>query len=170
MASNMFIKFTGPDIAGSSTLKGHETHIEVHSWNYGCHQPASPIRSSAGGGTMEKVHHSPFTFTKSIDTASDDLLKMCWTGKHIEKAVFAAYRASGDGAAAQSGVKYLTIELETVIIQDFSISGGVGDLPMESVSLNYGKITFTYDPQSQSGGTPGGVQVISHDIRTHVIA
>lgn len=170
MAINAFMKFTGPDIAGSSTLKGHETHIEVYSWNYGCHQPAQAVRSSGGGGTIEKVHHSPFTFTKQLDTASDDLLKMCWTGKHIEKAVFAAYRASGDPGASQSGVKYLTVELESVIVQDFTISGSIGDQPMENVSLNYGKITFTYDPQDQGGGTPGGVQVISHCLRTHVIA
>lgn len=170
MAINAFIKFIGPDIAGSSTLKGHETHIEVMSWSYGCSQPAQAVRSTGGGGTIEKVHHSPFTFTKQLDTASDDLLKMCWTGKHIDKATFAAYRASGDAGASQSGVKYLTIELETVIVQDMTISGSEGIQPMENVSLNYGKITFTYDPQEPAKGTPGGVQVISHDIKTHVIA
>jgi len=170
MAINTFIKFTEPDIAGSSTLKGHETHIEVYNWNYGCHQPVQAVRSSGGGGTVEKVHHSPFTFTKQLDTASDDLLKMCWTGKHIGKAVFCAYRASGDGAANQSGVKYLTIEFETVVIQDYSVSGSEGIQPMENVTFNYGKITFTYDPQDQSGGGGGGVQVISHNLRSHEIA
>jgi len=170
MSINAFIKFTGPDIAGSSTLKGHETHIELYNWGYACSQPAQSVRSSGGGGTIEKVRHMPFTFTKQLDTSSDDLLKMCWTGKHIEKAVFSAYRASGDAGASQSGVKYLTIELETVIVQDFSISGSEGIQPMENVSLNYGKITFIYDPQDQSGGAPGGVQTISHDLRSHVIA
>lgn len=170
MARNMFIKFKGPDIAGSATNKGRETHIEVMSANYGCHQPTNAVRSSAGGGTIERVHHSPFTFTKELDTSSDDLLKMCWTGKHIETAEFSMYRSSGDPGADQTGVKFLMIEFETVIIQDYSVSMSSGGLPVESVSFNYGKITFTYDPQDQSGGTPGGVQVISHDLRLNVVA
>ena len=170
MSGNMFITFTEPAIAGSSKLKGHEAQIEIHSWNYGCHQPASPIRSSAGGGTMEKVSQSPLNFTKYIDTASDDLLKMCWTGKHIGKAVLTAYRSSGDGGANQIGVQYLKIELESVIVQDFSISGAIGDLPIENVSLNYAKITFTYDPQDGGKGTPGGVQSIMYDGATNTIA
>jgi len=166
----MYIKFTGPDIAGSSTQKGFETHIEVHSWNYGAHQPASPIRSSAGGATMEKVHHSPFIFTKEVDTASDDLLKMCWSGQHIDKASFTMHRSTGDVAANNSGTEFLKIELESIVVQDFSISGGGGTLPIESLSLNFQKITWTYKQQDIKEGVDGGAQVISHDQMTHVIA
>ena len=170
MAFNTFIKFTGPDIAGSSIYKGLETWIEVHSWNTGFHQPTSPIRGSAGGGTVERCHPSPFTFTKEIENASDDLLKMCFSGKHIEKAEFRAYRSTGDVGAEQSGMPYLKIELNSVIVQDFSTSGSAGSLPMESVSLNYSKITYTYDPQDKKGGTQSGAQVISWDIGLNVVA
>ena len=170
MAFNTFVKFTGPDLAGSVTNKGLETWIEVHSWNYGCHQPTSPIRGSAGGGTIEAVHHSPFVFTKQLDSSSDDLLKMCWSGKHIENMEFRAYRSVGDQGAEQSGMPYLVIELKSVIVQDFSVNGAGGEFPHESVSLNYSKITFTYDPQDPQKGTASGKQVISHDRATNVVA
>ncbi len=169
MAFNTFLKFTGPDIDGASTYKGLETWIEVHSWNYGCHQPTSAIRGSAGGGTIERVHHSPFTFTKQIDSSSDDLLKMCWSGKHITKMEFRAYRAVGDAGAEQSGMPYLKIELDSVIVQDFSVNGAGGDLPHESVSLTYAAITYTYDPQTKDGGVGSGAQVIKHKIDTNEV-
>ena len=123
-----------------------------------------------GGRIGKRVHHSPITFTKELDTASDDLLKMCWSGQHIDNGEFSMYRSSGDIGATASAVKYLTIELETIIVQDYSVSLSAGGLPVESLSFNFGKITFTSDPQDITQGTPGGVQVISHDLRTHVIA
>ena len=52
---------------------------------------------------MEKANHSDFTFTKYLDSSTDDLLKMCWSGKQIGKATVCAYRANGDNKP----VKYL---------------------------------------------------------------
>lgn len=167
MASNIFIDFLGPKVSGSSTQAGHETQIEVHSWNYGAHQPTNAVRSAAGGGTLEKVHHAPLTFTKAIDTASDDLLKACWTGQHFDKVELTAYRSVGDVGADNSGVQYLKITLDYVIVQDFSISGGQGDLPVESISLNYSKITFQYVPTTLTKGAAQGAQISFHDLSTN---
>lgn len=42
--------------------------------------------------------------------------------------------------------------LQNVIIANFSVSGGPGDVPVENVSLDYGSVTYTYiDPK---GGQP----------------
>jgi len=170
MALNMFVKFTGPEIVGSSTRRGHETWIEVHSWNHGFHQPTSPIRSSAGGGTVETAQHSHFTFTKEMDVASDDLIKMCWTGQHIDGVKFVAYRDSGDVGADQKGVPYITVEFESAIVADYSVSGGLGQLPHESVSLNYQKVTYIYNGQDIKEGVGGGNEPVSHDLKSNVVA
>ena len=92
MAGTMFLKLTGPDITGESTDSAHPGEIQVLSWSHSFNQPTSPTRSSAGGGTVEQANHSDFSFTKYTDASTDDLLKMCWSGKHIEKGVFCAYR------------------------------------------------------------------------------
>lgn len=170
MAINVFIKFEGPEVAGSSTSKGHESEIEVMSWNHGFHQPASPVRSSSGGGTIEKAHHSNFSFTKMIDAATSTLLKHCWTGAHFEKVSLTCYRSSGDESGDQMGVPYLKIEMDSVIVGDYSVSGGPGDLPVESVSLNYAKVTYTYTEQDHQAGGPGGAHPVSHDLSTNVVA
>jgi type VI secretion system secreted protein Hcp len=166
MATNMFIKFEEPGIEGESTASNHAKELQVLSWSHGFHQPTSPTRSSAGGGTVEKANHQDFSFTKYIDASTDDLLKMCWNGKQIGKATFCAYRANGDNTA----VKYLEITMEKVIVSNIAVSGGAGDLPTESISLSYGKVQYSYIPQQETDGTGDGVQPVSHDLITQEVA
>ncbi len=170
MAINTFMKFSGPDINGGSTSKGHEGEIEVTNWGHGSHQPTSSVRSHGGGGTLEKCHHANFTFSKSLDSATDDLLKCNWSGQHIDTATFTCYRSSGDTGGSQMGTPYLKIEMESVIVADFHISGGEGSYPHENVGLTYAKITYTYTGQDKMKGTTGSAQPVSHDLTTNVVA
>ncbi|MCA9544137.1 MAG: type VI secretion system tube protein Hcp [Myxococcales bacterium] len=170
MAFNTFIKFTGPDMNAGSTSKGHEGWIEVLSWSHGFTQPTTPTRSHGGGATVEKAHHAPFNFQKILDSSTDDLLKACWSGKHIDKMEFVAYRSGGDTGASQMAVPYLKIELESCVITDYSLSGGPGDMPAENVSVNYAKVTYTYNGQDKMKGTVGADQPVSHDLTTNVVA
>jgi type VI secretion system secreted protein Hcp len=170
MAINAFMKICGPDINGGSSSKGHETEIEVISWNHGFNQPTSAVRSHGGSGTVEKANHQPFVFTKTLDSATDDLLKGCWSGTHHDSATLTCYRSSGDTGGNQIGVAYLKVEMESVIVSDFQISGSVGDIPMETVALTYAKVTYTYTQSDKTKGTVGAAQPVSHDLRTHVVA
>ena len=101
------------------------------SWSHSFNQPTKATRSSAGGGTVEQANHSDFTFSKYLDTATDDLLKYCWNGKQIGKATLTCYRSDGDNAA----ILYLQVDMEDIIISNISIGGGPGDLPTENISL-----------------------------------
>lgn len=170
MAINAFLKITGPDINGGSTSKGHETEIEVLSWSHGFNQPTSAVRSHGGGGTVEKANHQPFVFTKTLSSATDALLKGNWTGQHHDKATLSCYRSSGDTGGNQIGTKYLQIDMESVIVADFQVSGSIGDIPMETIALTYAKVTYTYTAHDKTKGTTGGAKPVSHDLRTHVVA
>jgi len=145
MATNMFLKFENPVIKGSSSAPGHADEIEILSWSHGFMQPISPTRSSAGGGTVEPASHQNLTLTKYLDHATDDLLKLCWAGKQIGKATLRCYRS--DGPTDDKQIEYLRVEMEHVIISNFSISGGAGDVPVENVSLDYGTVRYTYMDQ-----------------------
>jgi type VI secretion system secreted protein Hcp len=160
MAGNMFLKFETPEITGEATSTDHAGEIEVLSWSHSFNQPTSPTRSSAGGGTVEKANHADFSFTKYTDAASDDLLKMCWSGKMIAKGTFCAYRADGENTP----VKYLEIIMEKIIVSNVSIGGGTGDIPTETVSLSYGIVSYNYKPQKEDDGTSEGVQPVKHDL------
>ncbi len=165
MAINSYIKLDGID--GGSSSENHAKEIEVMSWSHGFSQTTSPVRSTAGSGSVEQANHSNFTFTKYIDSATDDLLKQCWTGKQFKKATMTCYRS--DGAVDNKPVEYLKIEMEHVVVSNFSISGGAGDVPVENVSLDYGIVKYTYLPQKKEDGTGGAAQPIKHNLETRTI-
>lgn len=162
MATNMYIKFEGPAIDGGSSAAEHAKEIEVLSWNHGFSQPTSPTRSMAGAGTVEQANHQNFSFSKYVDSATDDLLKMCWTGNQIDKATVTCYRS--DGAEDNKPVEYLKVIMQHVVVSNFSISGGPGDVPVENVSLDYGIVQYTYLPQARDTGQAGSQQAIQHDL------
>jgi type VI secretion system secreted protein Hcp len=165
MAVNAYIKMA--DVTGGSSAAEHAGEIEVLSWSHGFSQPTSPTRSTAGAGSVEQANHSNFTFTKYIDSATDDLLKICWGGKQLATATVTCYRA--DGAADNKPIEYLKIEMEHVVVSNFSISGGGGDVPVENVSLDYGIVKYTYKPQKRADGTAGEQQAIKHDLEQRKI-
>ena len=160
MAGNLFIKFEEPGITGESTDTKHSGEIQVLSWSHSFNQPTKPTRSSAGGGTVEQANHSDFSITKYVDSATDDLLKLCWSGKQIGKGTFTAYRADGDNKP----VEYLNVLLEKIVVSNVSFGGGGGDLPTETVALAYGKVTYTYKSQKVADGTSDGQQPVHHDL------
>lgn len=163
MASNIFIKFD--DVTGESTDSNHVDWIEILSWSHGFSQPASPLRGSSGS-TVEMATHTDFNFTKAIDSATDDLIGACWKGHQYEKVIVECFKSDG----GNEPIKYLEIDMEDVIIANFSISGGGGGLPMENVSLAYSKIKYIYDPKSKEDGSMSdGVQPIEHDLKTNTV-
>src|SRR3974377_106712 len=114
MASNFFLKFEEPAINGESTDSSHTKELQILSWSHSFNQPSSQTRSSPGGGTVEQANHSDFSITKYLDAASDDLLKMCWSGKQIGKGTFSAYRSDGDNKA----IKYLEVIMEKIVVSN----------------------------------------------------
>jgi type VI secretion system secreted protein Hcp len=168
MASNMYLKFADPSVDGSSTADGHAKEIEILSWSHGFVQPTSPTRSSAGSGTVEQATHQNLTFTKYLDTATNALLKYCWSGKQIKSATITCYRS--DGAADNKPVEYLNILMEHVVISNYSVSGGPGDIPVENVSLDYGIVQYSYKDQKHADGTADANLPAKHDLEKRVIS
>ena len=166
MATSMFIKFDMPSIVGSSQAPDHAGEIEVLSWSHGFVQPTSPTRGSAASGGMEQATHQNFTFTKYLDASTDDLLKHCWSGKQFGKVTLTCYRA--DGSDHNKTVEYLGVVMEHVVISNYSISGGPGDIPVENVSLDYGIIQYNYKEQRQ-GSSPDTKQSAKHNLETRTV-
>jgi type VI secretion system secreted protein Hcp len=162
MATNMYIKFEDPSITGTSDAPGHAGEIEVLSWSHGFVQPTSPTRSTAGGGTVEQATHQNFTFTKYLDRSTNEILKYSWSGKQIGKATLHCFRS--DAPSGINPVEYLTVTMEHVIISNYSVSGGPGDIPVENVSLDYGTVQYTYIDQKR-----GDSASIQHDLETRIV-
>jgi type VI secretion system secreted protein Hcp len=164
MAANFFLQLAG--VTGESSDSAHAGQIQVLSWSHSFNQPTSPTRSSAGSGTVEQANHADFSFTKYIDASTDDLLKACWTGLQIATGVFTGYRSDGSG----NGVNYLEIDFTNVVVSNYSISGGTGDVPVETITLSYSAVTYKYIPQKQADGTGGAVQPVTHDLAAQTVS
>jgi len=137
MAFDAFLKIDV--IPGESMDKKHKDWIEILSYNFAITQPVSGSRSTGGAASGQRADFSDFTIMKGLDKASNKLLDAAVKGQHIKSIVLELCRATGDKQ------KYLEYKLEDVLIAGIDPSGSSGsDLPMESVSFNFGKLKSTY--------------------------
>jgi type VI secretion system secreted protein Hcp len=158
-------------IPGESLDSNHKDWIEVLEVGHEIIQPVSSTKSSAGGASTGRTQHGDFVIKKQVDKASAKLNEAVSNGKHLATATLQMSRAGG------SAVTFYEIKLEQVMISRVELHHGNGSgsptvtgftagvpgdaapssgFPMETVHLNYGKITWTYTQQKRTDGSGGG--------------
>jgi type VI secretion system secreted protein Hcp len=137
-AVDFFLKIEGID--GESTDDRHANEIEIISFSWGVTQAGS----AASGGGAGKVAMRDISFSTRASKASPKLFLACATGQHLASVKFVVHRPDG------SAKEYVRIEMQDVYITSYQ-TGGSGDSsitgesrPMESLSMNYTKIVYTY--------------------------
>lgn len=126
------------DIKGESTDDKHKDWINLLSYSWG--EPAAG-RDAASGLPTGKRQHKPLTITKHVDKASPMLQQAATSGKVIKEMEIVL---PNDDPAQAKRMPYLKYELKDVIVTSYQSSGtAAGDtVPMETISLNYGKISY----------------------------
>lgn len=109
--------------------------IDVLSWSWGATQTGT--FSSGSGGGSGKVSMQDISFTKRLDKSSPMLYQLA-KGKRIKSALFTVYNEGGD---------LIRIEMSDVTVKSYGVSGS-GDQPTEFVTLNFAKMTVSYDLKS----------------------
>lgn len=147
-SADMFLKIDG--IPGESADSKHKNEIDVLSWSWG--ESNSGTMAFGGGGGTGKVLMQDFTFSMYMNKASPHLFLACATGQHIKKATLTCRKAGGEQQ------EYLTVTFEDLLISSYQTGGaGGGELPVESCSFNFSKITLDYIPQKADGSKEGKV-------------
>ena len=145
MAADYFLKLDS--VTGESTDSQHKDEIELTSWSWGESQTTSRGSGSSGSGAG-RVNMNDFHFTMEMSAASTALALACATGKHLSKGVMTARKAGGKQE------KYLVVSLDDVLVSSFQTGGhGGGEIPVESISLNFSKIKVEYFKQGVDGST-----------------
>src|SRR5262245_41740755 len=147
MASDTFAKIG--DIKGESLDAKHKDEVDMLSWSWGLSNETSGP-GPGGGGAAGKPSFKDLQFTHVIDKASPGFMTACATGQHIKDATITARKA---GHAQQ---EYLIIKMNEVVITNVALAS-TGDPPIESVTLQFGKIDLEYRPQKQDGSLDTGV-------------
>lgn len=135
-----FLKIDG--VEGESTDNRHKGEIEILSFSWGATNAGST--AGGGGGGAGKVSMQDFHFTKHYSKASPVLMQATASGKHFKTADLVLRKAGKD---QQEFLKY---KLSDVIITSYQTSGS-GDVPMDSVSINFAKIEVEYKTQKPDG-------------------
>jgi type VI secretion system secreted protein Hcp len=150
----IFAKAAG--IEGEAAQQGHEREIEIASFQMGMANQGTA--AFGGGGGAGKVTFQDISIAKMLDKASSGLMLACASGKHIPQITITFVRR---GEKPQD---YLTVTLSDVLISGYSTSAG-GDVPMESLSLNFTKVEFKNVGMGPTGQTaPGGV--FTYDLKS----
>lgn len=141
----IYLKFDS--IKGGSTDDSFKEQIELMSCQWGAGLGVSSARG--GNRTSSEPSVSEITATKTIDKSSEGLFKALLKGDPVGKGTI-----SFTAATKGESVAYLVLELEDVIISGYSISSG-GDIPSESLSLNFTKFDWCYtDRDGKQTGSP----------------
>ncbi|KPY27162.1 putative type VI secretion system effector [Pseudomonas coronafaciens pv. porri] len=150
MSFDAFMQVDG--VEGESLDDGHKGWVELLSYHYEAIQSISNTASSSGGATAGGVTLGDFRVSKYIDRATPKLFELCCRGSHIKKVTIRVHRAGTEK------FKYLDIVLEEVLISTVSGNGAEhAGLPMEMITLNYGRIKFEYSQQRRADGGNAGI-------------
>ncbi len=159
MSTDAFLKLG--DLKGESIVDGHEDEIQVLAWSWGMTQ-AGTTHEGTGGGAG-KVNVQDISITKTADTASPNLAMACCNGRHFDEAVLTVRKAG------ETPLDFLTITLNDVIITSVQEGGSQGaEVVDETVSLNFAKFKYSYQPQDNKGAKAGGAVEIEYDIAKNV--
>jgi len=146
MAYDMFLKIEG--VPGESTDKDHRDWIEILSYSHGVTMSVEP-GVVGGGRTTARSEHRDFSVVKEMDKASPKLALHCCKGDRLTNIKLELCRTDGGRE------KYMEYERRDVIVTAVRPQGDPasgGDRPTEEVTLNYGKIAWTYtefDPNTR---------------------
>jgi type VI secretion system secreted protein Hcp len=118
-------------IPGDVTDRRYEDQIAVTSY--------SLTPEPAGGGSL--------SITKPVDSSSSILSAFAAAGEAIKRAILRVVQSTNGKTKVKT-----TINFDDVIISSYQLSGNsTGELPMESVTLNYAKVTTKYLQQEKKG-------------------
>jgi type VI secretion system secreted protein Hcp len=157
MAFDAFIQID--DIEGESADAGHAGWIEVLDYDLSVGQRASSTAGSAGGASVERSDFSDFGFSKRMDLATPQLALACASGTHIDTITIDLCRAGKDK------VRFMQYKLSNCLVSAFCSTSDDGELPVDNVTINYGKVELCYTRQNRAGGGAAGNSAAGWDLQ-----
>ena len=126
-------------IPGESTVTGFDSWIDITSFSLGCTMEVDQeARSGSGGGTSGTADPEDLSLDKKMDIATPTLLYCCATGVVIPRAKLMQLKDSDDRLPVSE------YAFGNSIITNVNLNGSGGNIPDESMTLNYGSVSWRY--------------------------
>jgi type VI secretion system secreted protein Hcp len=148
-AVDYFLKIDG--IEGESADAKHKGEIQLMAFSWGVSNTGSPT-----GGVGGKASNHDFSFEATTSKASPHLMLDCATGKHHTSALLSVRKKGG------TRLEYLKIKMEDVLISSYQVGGPDQTGPVDGVTLNFRKVTYSVTQQN-ANGSPGATETTSFD-------
>lgn len=143
-------------IKGPVTTEGFKDWIELSSFQWGVGRAIG----TAARGAYSREHSEPalseITITKRTDVSSPKLFLDAVAGK-LDNKVEIKFTTTTKGKVET----FLTYKLDDTGISHYSLSSG-GDMPVESLSLNFTKIAETFT--GMDPGISGSPETVGYDL------
>ena len=148
MAVDIFLQI--PKVNGESADNTFKNAMEIISWSWGLTQSGT-THTGAGSGAG-KVNVQDLSFTKYVDTASPVLMQSCMNGSPFPTATLTMRKAGSNPLV------YLVITMSNVIVSSHShATSSSDDRQTETITLNFGKVSYVYTPQKADGTGGAGI-------------
>jgi type VI protein secretion system component Hcp len=144
MAEQYFLRISG--IKGGSNDKQYKDAIPLTSFQLGAGV------SLGAGRTPGPPNFSEIVVSMAESQATPQLFNLLATGTPADTAVIDGRITVGSGSTVTQ-IQQLQISMTNVFVTGVSESAGSGSTPNDSVSLNYGTISYSYTPVVN--GQPG---------------
>jgi type VI secretion system secreted protein Hcp len=145
----MAIYMNWDGVPGGVTTKGFEKWVELTSFQWGVGRGIGSAMSDQASRESSIPSVSEIVVTKRMDGSSPGL----WTDSvagQLNTTVKIAFTTTSQGATT----KFLSYELTNTGLSGYSLSSG-GDMPTESLSLNFTKVVWSFTGTDPSvSGTP----------------
>lgn len=133
----------GADIKGSVDVQDREGSIEVVAQQHNLYIPTD---NNTGKLTGTRIH-TPFLFTKEIDSSSPYLYKAVTTGQTLKSAEFKWYKINDAGQEVENfNTRLENVKVVKVnpVMHDIKDPSFEKHNHLEQIELRYEKITWTY--------------------------
>lgn len=139
----IFMRIEGID--GSATAAGYERWFELFSYSWGESNASAAL--TGGGAGAGKVSMGDFFVMMPSGRGAPMLAYHCAAARSLPAVQIHFANATGEGLEP-----YQRWTLENVRITSYQTGASSGDLPTDSVSLNFTKIKFEQAVQTPTGG------------------
>jgi type VI secretion system secreted protein Hcp len=133
----------GRNITGSVDVNGREGSIEMFEV---LHELYIPTDNNTGKLTGTRIH-TPFMFTKEIDSSSPYFYKAATTGQTLKSAEFKWYKINDAGQEVEffnTKLEHVKVVQVTSMMHDIKNTSKEKHCHLEQIELRYEKITWNY--------------------------
>lgn len=151
---SIYMKFGS--INGAVTTDGLKDWIEVHSFQWGVGRAIGTAARGLESREANEPSISEVVVTKRMDKSSPKLFQDAVAGDLSTDVKFKFTTTTKDKVET-----YLEFELQNTGLSGYSMSSG-GDMPTESLSLNFSKVLWSYSGKDAKVG--GAADRVSWDL------